>query len=306
MSEYRHSIWEMMIARLREEIADIGDQERWPNPKLKSALKDAIMDLPSIGSSAVTSYVPFNFEPAMDGGIREDLYENYSNVVTNYYLALDESTTEGYLETRAYSIPSKQIVLVTMFWVSEGTANEPTLDISLNKDPSGDENRPGTFLVNDGRISTIVKGRDIDVSMIPSSSFSFKWSFPANSDYKVRETMAEIMLVDMYRLRDELGNVVKLAAANIFQIHISEATKRGASTGHMDNLQRKYETLIGDVRGNVGKGVSMTSKIGSIEGYDRSTYAEKAFGRKTAALDGQWVEVTGNTIVGRTIRIIPD
>lgn len=307
MSELRHSIWGMMIAQLRPEIADSGDLEKWSDPLLQAELVKATMKLPNVGSAVMNNMVPFNFQPASDGGIDDTLYENYSNIVTQYYLAQSDDTLAAACEIKAYTFPGKQVILVVPYFQFEtGTGDAPVLDISLNKDPSDGENLRGTFLYADGRIDALESGKAIDTSMIPSASFSFKWTFAANSKYKIRETLFEIMTADMVRLRDEMSNIVLMAAANIYQQKITEVTNKGIGGQFVESLQRRYDTLVAELRGNIGTGVSLTAKVDGIEGIDRGYFANKAFGNRSTGMDGQWVEIITNQTGSRVIRVIPD
>jgi hypothetical protein len=308
MSDYRHSIWDMMIEPLKKEIVDASGAESWTYEKLRECLIRAMINLPSMTGAATKVMIPFGFEPLdSDGGLRTDIFQNDSNITTNYGLALTASGTEGYVETVAMSVPTKQILLVTLYWTEAGSVGPTVLDISLNKSPGDGEQLVGTFLNDDGRIPTIASGVPIDTSMIPSSSFSIKWTLPSNSDYTVKETIAEIILVDTLRMNEQQGNIINMAAVNIFKVAHADAIAAGAGTGYVEKIESKIQSLIGEVQGNMGKGVVLTSTVGALgHNVDRDKFASRAFGKKRPDMDGQWVEITGNTITGRRLLIIPD
>lgn len=307
MSEDRFSLWTDLIEELMERISDIGQLEDFTDEKCVHLLKRGIGKLPNTQGLSNNVLVPFNFEPStVDGAVDTILYENYSNVITDYYLGPTDNAEEAYLETKAALIEGRQIALLKIMWSEEGTTGPPVLDISLNKDPYVGERFRGSWLVEDGRIGTIINGRSIDISAIPSPSFSFKWTFPVSSDYKVKDTTAEMFLVDVLRMRENKTAIVASSAAIIFTERAVGSSERGASRDYIESLYKHAENAWEEVRNSLGGGPAPTTGADAIDsGYDRTSYADRAFRRNPSLRDGQWVEVTNRGVDGsRVIRYI--
>lgn len=307
MAEDRFSLWTDLIEELKERISDIGDLEDFTEEKCVHLLRRGINKLPNVQGLSNNVLVPFNFEPTNESGdVDVRLYENYSNVVTDYYLGPEDNSEEAYLETKAALIEGRQIALLKFQWSQEGTTGPPVLDFSLNKNPYQGERLVGSWLVDDGRVETIINGRSIDISAIPSPSFSFKWTFPVDSDYKVKDTTAEMFLVDVLRMRENKTAIVASSAAIIFTERAVGAGERGASKDYIETLYKHAETAWEEVRNSLGGGPAPTTGADAIDsGYNRTLYADRAF-RKTPSLrDGQWVEITNRGVGGsRVIRVI--
>jgi len=306
MAENRFSLWVDLIDELRHRIQDVGDLEKFTSEKAFTYLIRGIDRLPSTQGMSNNVLVPFGFDPLAGGGIDTSLYENYSNVTTDYKMALDVSTKEGYLESKAAVVDARQIALLTMFFVATGTAGTPVVDISLYKSAHNGEVDIGSWLVADGRIGTVETGKRIDVSMIPSSTFSFKITLPANSDYVVREMIAEMYLVDTMRMKENKKAIVASTAALIFVERAVASTERGASQDYIEGLYKNAEVATEEVRNSTGGGAAPTTGVSSLNsGVDRTTYASRAFLRKRGNRDGEWVEVTERGVQGsRVLRYI--
>lgn len=307
MSEDRFSLWTDLIDEFKLRISDVGQMEDFNDERSILALRRGINKLPNVQGMSNNVLVPFNYQPSTtSGGVDTDLYENYENVVTDYYLTVDDDTKVAYLETRAALIEGRQIALLKVMWGMEGTTGPPTLDISLNKSPSAGETYSGSWLVADGRIDAIESGRAIDISSIPSPSFSFKWSFDIGSDYKIRETVAEMFLVDVLRMRENKTAIVASAAAIVFTERAVAAGERGASKEYIETLYKHAETAWEEVRNSLGGGPAPTTGADAIDsGWVRNLYASRAFRRVPSAADGQWVEITNRGVNGsRVIRYI--
>ena len=306
MAEDRFSLWSDLIEELRFRIQDVGELEKFTDEVLMTYLKRGVDRLPSTQGMSNNVLVPFGFEPLPGGGVDKDLYENYSNVTMDYKLAPDDNAAIAYLESKAAVVNARQIALLTMYFVLEGTTGPPTLDISLDKSASNGEVDIGSWLVADGRLDAITTGRELDVSMIPSSTFSFKWSFPIGSDYVVRETVAEMYLVDTMRMRENKKSIVASAAAIVFVERAVQATEQGTSQDYIEGLYKAAEVCHEEVRNSTGGGPAPSTGASALNSdVDRTTYASRAFLRGNGSRDGQWVEVTNRGVSGsKVVRFI--
>lgn len=307
MTEPRFSMWVDMIDEFKHRISDIGELEGFTGEKCVETLQRGIAKLPNIQGMSNNVMVPFSFEPVTStGGIDEELYENHSNIEMNYYITLEDSGSEGYIESRAALIEGRQIALLKMTWNQDGTTGPPVLDISVDKSPTKGDVRAGSWLVADGRLGALENSRSVDISTIPSPSFSFKWTFPSGSDYKVRETIAEMFLVDIMRVRENKTAIVAAAASIVFTERAVAAGERGVSKDYIETLYKHADTAWDEVRNSLGGGAAPTTGASAMDsGYDRDTYANRAFRKNTSLVDGQWVEVTNRGVDGiRVIRVI--
>ena len=200
-------------------------------------------------------------------------------------------------------VRDKQIALILLSWVQAGSTGVPVLDISFDKDPENGERLRGTFLVDNSRIDTIENGVYIDTSMIVAQTFSIKWSFPADSDYVIKDTMARIFLVDSSFMIQNQYDLANVAAANILKDEAIMAAKDGQSETYVTMLKERAEECLVGVRGKMGGGSVPSSMARAIDhGYNRSKYADRAFDKVDQ--EGTWVEIIGNDIIGRTIRYV--
>jgi hypothetical protein len=300
-------MFEEVVLEVQRLTADLQDKTGYSRPEIIDRVRRALLsfnDVKGIASSRLVRYA-FRASSSDDATIIDTgIYENVDNITMNYQLELDTSTEEGSIESIAISAGNKQIALISIYWTQEGSTGLPVIDVSFDKDPENGEALRGTFLVDDTRIPTIENGIQIDTSMIVSKSFSMKWSLPANSDYKIKDTMAKIFLVDGNFMMQNQYDLARLTAANILKQQAVKAAKEGQSDTYVEMLKSLADGYISDIAGLVGgKHPVPTSATGTINhDYDRTSYADKAFGKKTK--DGEWIAVVGNEITRRTIRYI--
>jgi hypothetical protein len=291
-----------MILKVRRGIADITERERYEDPVIIDEIKRAISEMPNISGMVSSHRLTYSFRPIEQTAVmvNREIFENIDNMKTNYYLTLVDDTAEGSIESKAHPIPDMQVALVTVHWHESGSTGPPVIDISLDKDPGSGETMQGSWLAGDSRIAAIENGVEIDVSDIPSPSFSLKWTLPANSDYRVLDTSVFLLLVNSSKMLENKTDIALMAEGNIFADEAARFAKEG-SEEYAAFLNTQAEMRYAKVRGRVGGSSGTSLGIQTVEHtYDRSTRASRAFNAKFR--DGTWVEITGNEVTGRRIR----
>jgi hypothetical protein len=296
-----------MIGRVRKEIGDITEQERFDDLEIVSEIKHAITSMPGISGMTTAQKLRLAFRPITEGGSLYDksIYENVDNITVNYSLALTDGTSDGTIETKAWSVSNLQLAFITLKWnLSGDTGTEPTLDVSLNKDVEDGLSMPGTWLVEDDRISAINDDVEFDVSDIPSPSFSIRWNLYANANYEVLDTTAELLLVNHGKWNEQRDSIILTTAGNIFSAYAAEVAKKGQQD-YAEFLEGKAERLYKKVRGQISGGMPSSLGMSQMAGnkYDRTKHADRAFESKSAS-EGTWVEITGSPTAayGRRLR----
>lgn len=304
MAELRSSLFRSMVHRVRKEIGDITEQERYDDLEIISELKHAITSMPGISGMTTSQRLRLTFRPIVDDGSLYDksIYENVDNVTVNYGLSLTTGTEDGTIETKAWTVANLQLAFITLKWnISGSSGTEPALDVSLNKEPDNGENMPGTWLVEESRISAIKDDVEFDVSDIPSPSFAIRWNLYANADYKVLDTTTELLLVSHKKWIEQRDSVILTASGNIFSSYAAEVARKGQQE-YAEFLESKANSLYKKVRGQVSGGVPSSLGMGQVGNtYDRSKHADRAFETRTL-YDGMWVEIVGTDVYGRRIR----
>lgn len=300
----RFSIFTEAIVEVKRDVADIYDKQKYSREEILTRLHRSLLTSSDLKGIATSRMLKYGFRPISSTDatlVDRSVYENSVNVKTNYQLEQVDNTIEGSLETKAKALYDKQIAIFTIYWSPSGTVNPPTIDVSIDKDISDGERLRGTFLAADNRINTIENGKDIDISMMSASSFSIKWKFPANSDYVIKDTLVRVLLLDSSLFVQNQYHLAKIAARNILSSEATRATKNGESESYIDSLQNRIKELDMEIQGRFGNAPVPTSRVGAINHkYDRDVYADRAFGKHSD--EGQWVEIVGNEIIGRTIR----
>lgn len=301
----RFSMFEECVSELKMLTADVFDKSRYTRTELLLQLRNAINsfnDAKGIASSRLLKYA-FRSTGSDALLIDREIYENEDNVKMDYELEQISNAAVGSVETIAKSVIDKQIALLAIYWNLEGTTGVPTLDVSFDKDVTNGEVLRGTFLVEDERINPIENGVMFDTSMFVARTFSIRWSFPIGSDYKIKDTMVKVMLVDSAMFIQNQYDLARLAASNMLKNEATRAAKEGQSESYINFLRERAQELITDIQGKIGVGVVPSSSAGRMEhGYDRDRFADRAFYPDQP--DGEWVAVIGNEIVGRTIRYV--
>jgi hypothetical protein len=303
--EFRNSIFTSVIESVRALVQDVRDQHELTREKLLAEIKYALESAPNITGMVSSHRLVIGFKPISTDTtiIDKDIFENEANIVVNYNLSRDVGAVDSVIETKAWPVLDKQVALVTLHWSTSGTTGTPTLDISLDKDPENGTALSGTWLVEDGRIAALEDGQQIDISGIPSPSFALRWTIPTGSDMKVLDTTAELFLVNSSMLVENMADIVLLAAANILRRQALQAKKQGSSD-YAASLEETARGYVDEARGRLAAGIAPTVGVdGFGHGYDRKTRANKALGKKG---HGIYVEIIGNEIVGKRIRVIPD
>lgn len=299
-------MFEECVSETKILIADVFDKSKYSRTDILSHLKNAIISINDVKGIMSTRLMKYAFRPmsasdptVIDSGI----YENDSNVKMDFQLEAVDTTQEAKVETIARYVVDKQVALVAIYWNLEGSSLEPTIDISFDKDVENGTSLRGTFLVDDSRINPIENGVMFDTSMIVSRTFSIKWTIPANSDYKIKDTIAKIFLVDSSMFVNNQYDIARIAASNILKNEALAAAKDGQAESYTSFLTARAKELVEDIQGKIGAGISPVSSAGSMKhDYDRNKFADRAF--DSVAADGDWVEVVGNEIIGRTIRYV--
>jgi len=301
----RQSLFTDLVNEVKDNIADVTGQEKYNPQYIMKEIKRCLGDLPLVYGLSNNTRVSFLFEPISMTDVllyNKDVYENASNIEVNYYLKLSNIALPGHIECKAWTINSMSLALLTLRWNQTGTIKPPTIDISLDKDVTSGDYLSGTWLVSGARIDPIVSDKEIDLTAFPSSSFSIRWNFEATSDYKIHDTMADIVLIDRARLMEHKENIVYTCASNIYSKEAAIEAKNGAIQ-YAEFLSKQSELLLARAKGSRGGGKSVSVYADSMDsGYDRDTRSNKVFGRKLEA--GDWVEIVGNTVIGRRIRRI--
>jgi hypothetical protein len=304
MAVQRFSLFEEIVTDVKGQISDLFDKSRYTRQEIIAKAREAILtfnDTKGIASSRLYKYA-FRAVNADDPTkIDRNIYENVNNITMDNELALDDSASEGSVETIASVVGDKQIALLTLYWNMAGSTNPPVLDVSFDKDHENGENLRGTFLADDTRINIIENGVIIDTSMIVARTFSVKWTLPASSDYVVKDTFVKIFLVDSSFMIQNQYDLARLTASNILRLEATRAVKDGQSESYVGMLKDRAEELMVMVQGKIGTGAIPASTAKGIDHpYDRTSFADKAFDRTQP--DGTWVEIIGNEIIGRTVR----
>ena len=307
MPTNRFSMFEEIVLDAQRLIADIQNKQNYSRPEMISHIRQAILtfnDTKGIASSRLLRYafrVLVSDDPTH---IDRNIYENVDNISMNYQIEPTDTGSVASIETIAKLVADKQIALMTIYWTQTGSTGPPTLDASFDKDHENGERLRGTFIADDARINAVENGVMIDTSMIVSKTFSLKWSFPIGTDYVIKDTMVKLFLVDAAFMLQNQYDLARMAASNILKIEAVIAAKEGQSESYVGMLKEMADGYISEIRGLIGRGAIPTSTAkGIAHNYDRDRFASKAFGPKTPT-DGTWVEVIGNEIIGRTVRIV--
>lgn len=300
MAELRSSIFRDMIGQVRRGIADITEKEQYTDKRILEEIKRGIADSPHISGMVSAHRQVYAFVPIDQNATlyNKDIYENNSNMTTNYHLTLTDSGSEGVIETKANVVNNMQIALVTIGWNESGATGDPVLDISLDKDPaSGDRGMPGSWLAETSRIAVIKNGVEFDISDIPSPSFSVRWTLPSGSDKKILDTTVMIVLVNSSRLMENKSDVVYITIGNILSEEANVQAKN-SNVPYAEFLEGKANNMWAKVRGRLGGGISSSLGVKAIQhNYDRSSKANKAFNMESS-LGGDWVEIMGPDVYG--------
>jgi hypothetical protein len=302
-------MWADMIPDLRRRLIEVQGKEKYHDVDLLKRLYDCVSNLDAVigvSRSVVLRYAFLPYDPDDLTVIDTDLYENVVNISMGYDMYLTNTAAIGSLETKSLALRDKQVGLLQCFWTISGTVgNPPTLDISLDKDPERGEELRGSFLVADNFVDSIDIGKAIDTSMIVSRTFSVKWKFPSGSNYKVRDTVIRILLIDTAKMYQARETICDLTAGAILSEEAIEAHKSGQSTSYVELL-----TVLADKYTNRGQGISGAVKapsthVGALgHQYDRDSYADKAFGKSAGGNAWRPVDIKGNILIGKTVRFI--
>jgi hypothetical protein len=299
-------MFEEIVLDAQRLIADIQNKQKYSKPEMISHIRQAILtfnDTKGIASSRLLRYAFRALTSDDPTKIDRNIYENVDNISMNYQIEPEDNAAISSIETIAKLVRDKQIALVTIYWTQEGSTGVPVVDVSFDKDHENGESLRGTFLADDTRISTIENGVMIDTSMIVSKTFSVKWSFPIGTDYKIKDTMVKLFLVDAAFMLQNQYDLARMAASNILKIEAVIAAKDGQSESYVGMLKDIAEGYISEIRGlQGGSSVPASTAKGIDHTYDRDKFADRAFDK--VSQDGTWVEVIGNEIIGRTIRIV--
>lgn len=302
----RHSLWYGMVDQLWEKIANLpGKEIRLSESDLLEYLIEAALDANEVLGIARSKVLRFGFNPIDPDDLtrfNEDVYENNTNMSVGYKLFATNTANDAIIESKSIILSDKQIGLLRFYWTQTGsTGTAPEIDISLNKDPHRGDEIIGTWLVEDNRLEAIVQDQPIDTSMMVSQTFSVRWKFFAAANYEIQDTTIKIILIDAGKMYQRQRDLVHIAAAEILGHQALVAQKDGQSTTFVEGLQQEAIKYLSKVKGIIGGNRATGTGAGATEhDYDRDALAEKGF--RKVHRDDLFVEVRGNSIIGKSIR----
>lgn len=302
--EFRESIFSSIVDRVRLLVQDVNNEHKLTREELIKEIKHALEGSTTIKGIVSSHRLTVTFKPFSTdlSLVDKDIYENIVNMVVNYGLSRDVGSGTSLIETKALNVNDMQVALVKVHFNVKGTSGGvPTMDISLDKDPEAGENLTGSWLVAEDRISAIVTNKEIDLSGIPSPSFALRWSIADPSDYKVLDTVVDLMLVNSSMLIENMVDIQLLASSNILRREAIAAKKRG-QIEYGESLEVTAKNYLDEVRGRQGSGVTPTVGVGGFgHNIDRNSRVAKAFG---GGKEGTFISIVGTTITGKRIRHI--
>jgi len=299
----RRSIFSEMVLDVREGIADVQEIERYTDAKILKEIKSCLNTMPALHGLSSSAGIAWSFTPTDTGvGYNEDVYENVDNITLNYYIEPESNLATATIESVAARVDTLDVAIVKLHWNQVGTTGEPTLDISLDKDPLKGDTLTGSWLVSDSRIDAIESGKEIDLTAFSSSSLSVQWNFPIGSDYKIYDSRIEILLIDTLRFGEHTDKIIWTCCGNIYTKEAAQALQDGSEKlGGL--LQQQAKTFYERVSSSASQASLSTGAQALGHDYDRSKHADAAF-NSTGYNDGDWVDIVNDPAGVRRLRRI--
>ena len=301
----RYSIFREIIGNVRDYIANVNHSRNYDEQVILEIIKNNIVTWGKATGFAYDKALRYTFEPLDNSDLTkydDSIYENVNNLEFNYGISLENAGSDGVVESISKIIYDKQIALVTLLWTEEGTTGAPVLDISFDKDRDEGDTFRGTFLANAGRIDAIQNGSRIDVSGIPSKTFSVKWTIPAGSDYKILDTIAKVLLIDSSKVMARQTELAHITAAEILNNESLKAIKDGQSEVYVRFLEDKSKHHYNMAKSVIGDSSAPSPEFSaSGHSYNVDSYANKLLKKNK---NEEWVEIIGNDI--KVIRYVDD